>query len=173
MDCDWPFYGKKWGFSSDSLRYHRKNSATGVLLHLSRDSGGYFDRVIKLKLSISLDIFYLDLQNSPQKIGPWWVACLKFSILLENFRVWIRVRFENGNLLIFNEFLLVSPTAKERKHILSEYRLSTVSIVSKYIYFLVFDGGSQGEYLVFYLGMARKTARKKRACPPSIFWKVC
>ena len=28
--------------------------------------------------------------------------------------------------------LIVSPMVKERKHILSEYRLSTVSIVSKY-----------------------------------------
>ena len=28
------------GCSSDSLRYHRKHSATGVLLHLSRDKGG-------------------------------------------------------------------------------------------------------------------------------------
>ena len=28
------FYGKKWGCSSDSLRYHGKHSATGVLLHL-------------------------------------------------------------------------------------------------------------------------------------------
>ena len=28
------------GCSSDSLRYHRKHSATGVLLHLSRDRGG-------------------------------------------------------------------------------------------------------------------------------------
>ena len=33
------FYGKKWGCSSDSLRYHRKHSAKGVLLHLSRDRG--------------------------------------------------------------------------------------------------------------------------------------
>ena len=33
-------YGKKWGCSSDSLRNHRKHSATGILLHLSRDSGG-------------------------------------------------------------------------------------------------------------------------------------
>ena len=40
MDCDRPFYGKKWGCSGDSLRYHRKHSATGVLLHLSRDGGG-------------------------------------------------------------------------------------------------------------------------------------
>ena len=31
------FYGKKWGCSSDGLRYHRKHSATGVLLRLSRD----------------------------------------------------------------------------------------------------------------------------------------
>ena len=30
------FEGKKWGCSSDSLRYHRKHSATGVLPHLSR-----------------------------------------------------------------------------------------------------------------------------------------
>ena len=42
------FYGKKWGCSSDSLRYHRKHSATGVLLHLSRDRGGYFGQVAKL-----------------------------------------------------------------------------------------------------------------------------
>ena len=28
------------GFSSDTLRYHRKRSATGVLLHLSRDGEG-------------------------------------------------------------------------------------------------------------------------------------
>ena len=34
------FYRKKWGYSSDSLRHHRKHSATGVLLHLSRDRGG-------------------------------------------------------------------------------------------------------------------------------------
>ena len=33
-------YGKKWGCSSDSLRYLRKHSVTGVLLHLSRDRGG-------------------------------------------------------------------------------------------------------------------------------------
>ena len=33
------FYRKKWGCSSDSLQYHRKHSATGVLLHLSRDRG--------------------------------------------------------------------------------------------------------------------------------------
>ena len=41
------FYGKKCGCSSESLRYHRKHSATGVLLHLSRDRGGYFGRVTK------------------------------------------------------------------------------------------------------------------------------
>ena len=33
-------YGNNWGCSSDSLRYHRKHSATGVLLHLCRDRGG-------------------------------------------------------------------------------------------------------------------------------------
>ena len=33
-------YGKKWGCSSNSLRYHRKHSATEVLLHLSHDEGG-------------------------------------------------------------------------------------------------------------------------------------
>ena len=32
----------------------------------------------------------------------------------------------------YSKIYLVSPTVKERKHILSEYRLSTVSIVSKY-----------------------------------------
>ena len=36
------------GVSGDSLRYRRKHSATGVLLHLSRDRGWYFGRVTKL-----------------------------------------------------------------------------------------------------------------------------
>ena len=30
--------------------------------------------------SQSLEIFNLDLQNSPQKIGVWWAAHLKFSV---------------------------------------------------------------------------------------------
>ena len=38
-------------------------------------------------MSISLEIFNLDLQNSPQKIGGWWVARLKISISLENFKI--------------------------------------------------------------------------------------
>ena len=41
----------------------------------------------RLKFSISLEIFNLDLQNSPQKIGGWWVARLKVSISLENFKI--------------------------------------------------------------------------------------
>ena len=47
LDCDRPFFTERSGgvaaevgCSSDSLRYHRKHSATGVLLHLSRDRGG-------------------------------------------------------------------------------------------------------------------------------------
>ena len=61
---------------------------------------------IEKKKSISIEIFnlawkfqsrlkfsILDLQNSPQKIGVWWVARLKFSISIENFnpggRSWI------------------------------------------------------------------------------------
>ena len=44
------FYGRKGGCSSDSLRYHRKHSATGVLLHLSRDRGEYFGRVTKIRV---------------------------------------------------------------------------------------------------------------------------
>ena len=42
---------------------------------------------ISLENSISIEIFNLDLQNIPQKIGPWWVADLKFSISLENFKI--------------------------------------------------------------------------------------
>ena len=41
----------------------------------------------RLKFSISLENFNPDLQNFPQKIGPWWVARLKFSISLENFKI--------------------------------------------------------------------------------------
>ena len=43
--------------------------------------------VARLKFSISLENFNLDLQNSPQKIGGWWVARLKISISLENFKI--------------------------------------------------------------------------------------
>ena len=32
-------------------------------------------------------MFNLKLQNSPQKIGVWWVARLKVSISLENFKI--------------------------------------------------------------------------------------
>ena len=46
FDCLWTaigrLYGKKWGCSSDSLRYHWKHTATGVLQHLSRYRGGVF-----------------------------------------------------------------------------------------------------------------------------------
>ena len=48
----------------------------------------------RLKFSISLEnfkksleIFNPDLQNSPQKIGVWWVARLKISSSLENFKI--------------------------------------------------------------------------------------
>ena len=34
-------------------------------------------------------MFNPDLRNSPQKIGVWWVARLKFSISLENFKILI------------------------------------------------------------------------------------
>ena len=44
--------GKKWGCSSDSLRYHRKHSATGVLLHLSRDRGGISVGSLSLRRAI-------------------------------------------------------------------------------------------------------------------------
>ena len=40
----------------------------------------------RLKFSISLEIFNPDLQNSPQKIGVWWVARLKISSSLEIFQ---------------------------------------------------------------------------------------
>ena len=36
------------------------------------------------KISISLEIFNLDLQNFQQRIGVWWAARLKFSISLDN-----------------------------------------------------------------------------------------
>ena len=34
-----------------------------------------------------IEHFNLELQNSPQKIGVWWVARLKCSISLENFKI--------------------------------------------------------------------------------------
>ena len=39
----------------------------------------------RLKISRSLEIFNPDLQNSPQKIGVWWVARLKISSSLGPF----------------------------------------------------------------------------------------
>ena len=42
----------------------------------------------RLKFSISLGMFNPDLLNSPQKIGVWWVARLKITISLENFKIW-------------------------------------------------------------------------------------
>ena len=42
----------------------------------------------RLKISISIEDFNPELQNSPQKAwGAWWVARLKFSISLENFKI--------------------------------------------------------------------------------------
>ena len=47
----------------------------------------------RLKISISIEIFNPDLQNSPQIIGVCWGSRLKFSISIENFnpggRSWI------------------------------------------------------------------------------------
>ena len=40
-----------------------------------------------MKISISLENFNPDLLNLPLKIGVWWVARLKFSISLENFKI--------------------------------------------------------------------------------------
>ena len=42
---------------------------------------------ILLENSRSLEIFNPDLQNSPQKIGVWWVARLKISSSLEIFKI--------------------------------------------------------------------------------------
>ena len=50
------FYGKKLECSSDSLRYHRKHSATGVLLHLSRDRGGISVESLSLETLEKLEI---------------------------------------------------------------------------------------------------------------------
>ena len=41
----------------------------------------------RLKFSISLENVNPDLQNSTRRKGVWWVACLKFSISLENFKI--------------------------------------------------------------------------------------
>ena len=43
------FYEKKWGCSSDSLRYHGKHSASGVVQQVSRDTGSYFGQDTKLE----------------------------------------------------------------------------------------------------------------------------
>ena len=59
----------------------------------------------RLKISISIDIFDLDLQNFPQKIGSWWVARLKESISLENFKI----------LNIFNLWALREPWGRKAR----------------------------------------------------------
>ena len=55
--CDRPFLQKEGGGgSSDSLRYHRKHSATGVVPHVSRDGGGHFGRVTKEEIPKAIEV---------------------------------------------------------------------------------------------------------------------
>ena len=70
-------YRKKWGCSSDSLRYHRKHSATGVLLHLSRDMGGYFGWVSKLEHVDTKHLCMLSYPNRTHSVSavPHWRIC--------------------------------------------------------------------------------------------------
>ena len=44
-----PFWKPPFDLPVNSLRHHRKNSATGVMRRVSRDGGGYFGRVTKLR----------------------------------------------------------------------------------------------------------------------------
>ena len=62
LDCDRPFFTKR------SLRYHREHSATGVLLHLSRDSGGggHVGRLIKVSKRVFLGVRRKVPQNTPE-----------------------------------------------------------------------------------------------------------
>ena len=52
----------------------------------------------RLKTSFSREKFNLDLQNSPQKIGPCWLARLKFS------RSRLKCSIPEGDLVIFFNF---------------------------------------------------------------------
>ena len=76
------FYWKKWGCSSDSLRYHRKHSATGVLLHLSRARGGYFGRVNK---NSAQWMYYWNVAASCSDIHP--LKTFRFNMFAPNFRI--------------------------------------------------------------------------------------
>ena len=76
-----------------------------------------------MKFSISLEFFNLDLENSPQKIGGWWVARLKISISLENFKILIffKIWALRGGLWPFHQEL--SGTPKGQKSAISRRRL--------------------------------------------------
>ena len=53
---------------------------------------------------------------------------LKDSPTSATARVQFRIRFENGNVLIFHEFLLVIPMEKERRHTSVRAQIDTVWI---------------------------------------------
>ena len=69
----------------------------------------------RLKFSISLEIFNPDLQNSPQKIGVWWVARLKISSSPENFK--ILIFFKIWALIRESQKALETTTAMKRHKI--------------------------------------------------------
>ena len=69
------FMDSKWGCSSDSLQYHRKHSATRVLLHLSRDRRGYFGRVTKVG---KVDVQGFPTEEIAETATAPWVFLLVF-----------------------------------------------------------------------------------------------
>ena len=80
--------GEFWGVNVGGAKYffRGRNIPKGPNLEKFQDRLKIFQS--RLKISISLEIFNPDFQNSPQKIGVWWVARLKMSSSLENFKIW-------------------------------------------------------------------------------------
>ena len=73
-------------------------------------------------------------------IGGYFDRCTK--------RLRFRVRFENGNVSVFNQFMLVSPTEKERKYafvrVQIEYSLDCVQVRFGPVVRLVWIGSEYG-----------------------------
>ena len=125
LDCDRPCLRREVGVSGDSLRYRRKHSATGVLLHLSRDRGWYFGRVTKSKRTPSkLQRCWLAKHRTRQSVfvAVWLGSCcgLAFDVTAPDAKsLWVKPRHVNrhtveywhSNVAVNGEIVLYSNRA--------------------------------------------------------------
>ena len=78
-----------------------------------------------------IQIFNPDLQNSPQKIGVWWVARLKISISLENFKI-----LNFFNLWALRDYAKFPRVGSSKCHILAAIRCRVLGSVKQTLHFV-------------------------------------